>query len=148
MVDAIEKFWIESGYDGTKDTLIIYADNGPENNSRRTQFMKRVIEFSARYSVKIIMAYYPPYHSKYNPIERVWGKLEQHWNGDLLSSEEIVYAFAESMTWKGVNPVVTVIDQTYESGKKLSKKEMDVYETMIERDEKIGKWFINTPRAM
>src|SRR5262245_2149031 len=27
------------------------------------------------------LAYYPPYHSKYNPIERCWGILENHWNG-------------------------------------------------------------------
>lgn len=142
MVDAIEKDWVDRGYHDKKDTLIIYADNGPENSSRRTQFMKRVIEFSARYKVKIIMAYYPPYHSKYNPIERVWGRLEQHWNGDLLSNEKMVYAFAGSMTWKGSNPIVTVVDQVYESGKKLSKKVMDVYERMIQRDEKIGKWFV------
>lgn len=142
MVDAIERYWLKSGYHETKDTLIINADNGPENSSRRTQFMKRLIEFSAKNNVTIIMAYYPPYHSKYNLIERVWGRLEQHWNGDLLSSEEIVYAFASSMTWKGTNPVVNVVDQEYESGKKLSKKKMEVYERALQRDEKIGKWFL------
>ncbi|MCY9669233.1 ISAzo13 family transposase [Paenibacillus alginolyticus] len=86
MVDAIEKYWMESDYHLTKDTLILNADNGPENSSRRIQFLKRIVEFSARYNVKIILAYYPPYHSKYNPIERIWGRLEQHWNGDLLSN--------------------------------------------------------------
>lgn len=73
MVDAIERYWINSGYRETKDTLIINSDNGPENSSRRTQFIKRIVEFAARYNVKVILAYYPPYHSKYNPIERVWG---------------------------------------------------------------------------
>jgi transposase len=27
--------------------------------------------------------YYPPYHSKYNPIERLWGILENYWRGEL-----------------------------------------------------------------
>jgi transposase len=142
MVDAIEQFWIKSGYRETKDTLIINADNGPENSSRRTQFMKRIVEFAARYQVKVILAYYPPYHSKYNPIERVWGRLEQHWNGDLLRDEDTVYAFARSMTWKGAHPVVWIIEQVYEKGKKLSKKAMDVYESLIQRDSKMGKWFV------
>ena len=47
------------------------------------------------------MAYYPPYHSKYNPIERCWGILENHWNGSLLDSIGAVVGFAESMTYAG-----------------------------------------------
>lgn len=142
MVDAIERYWVESGFHLTKDTLIINADNGPENSSRRTQFLKRIVEFSSRYQVKIILAYYPPYHSKYNPVERIWGRLEQHWNGDLLSDEEVVYSFARTMTWKDKHPVVRVIDQIYETGKKLSKEVMSRYEGMIQRDDQIGKWFV------
>ncbi|WP_419606290.1 ISAzo13-like element transposase-related protein, partial [Thiolapillus sp.] len=34
------------------------------------------------------LAYYPPYHSKYNPVERLWGVLENHWRGELLDSVE------------------------------------------------------------
>ena len=144
MVDAIENYWIESGYQYSKDTLIINADNGPENNSHRTQFMKRVIEFSAKYSVKVILAYYPPYHSKYNPIERTWGVLEQHWNGSILNSVESVLGFAGSMTWKGEKPVIKFIKKTYETGKKVVKDIMAVYESMIDRKEGLGKWFITT----
>ncbi|MFB5762149.1 ISAzo13 family transposase [Paenibacillus medicaginis] len=75
MVDEIERYWINSGYAANKaiDTILINSDNGPENNSRRTQFIKRMVEFAARHGVKIILAYYPPYHSKYNPIERDGG---------------------------------------------------------------------------
>lgn len=139
IVDSIEKYWISTCV-GNKDTLVIKADNGPENHSRRTQFIKRIVEFSAKYNVKIIFAYYPPYHSKYNPIERVWGKLEQHWNGSILESEETVIKFVQTMTWKGVETIVKKVDEIYESGKKLSKKIMDIYEQALERDDRIGKW--------
>lgn len=59
MVDAMERYWISSGYAASKekDTLILNADNGPENSSRRTQFIKRIVEFCARYEVKVILAY-------------------------------------------------------------------------------------------
>jgi hypothetical protein len=60
-------------------TLLINLDNGPENQSRRTQFMQRLVEFVQRYHITVRLAYYPPYPSKYNPIERCWGILEQHW---------------------------------------------------------------------
>ena len=45
------------------------------------------------------LVYYPPYHSKYNPIERCWGVLEVYWNGELLDSEEAVLGFAANMTY-------------------------------------------------
>jgi hypothetical protein len=41
-------------------TLVINLDNGPENHSRRTQFMQRLIEFVQQYQVAIRLAYYPP----------------------------------------------------------------------------------------
>ena len=72
MVDTVQHFWTKKGYNKTKERLVIFADNGPENSSRRTQLIKRIIEFSAKNDVEIILAYYPPYHSKYNPVERVW----------------------------------------------------------------------------
>ena len=52
-----------------------YLDNGPHNFSYRTQFLKRMIEFADWAGLEIRLVYYPPYHSKYNPIERCWG----HW---------------------------------------------------------------------
>ena len=59
------------------------------------------------------LAYYPPYHSKYNPIERVWGVLKNHWNGSLLDTVETVLNFAQTMTWNGQNPVVKLVEKTY-----------------------------------
>ena len=142
MVDCIEAYWVKQNYQTHVDTLIINADNGPENSSRRTQYIKRIIEFSAKYDVKVILAYYPPYHSKYNPVERAWGVLEQHWNGDILDTQEAVLGFAESMTWKGKNPCVTLSKKVYETGKKVEKKIMGIYEEMIDRVNGIEKWFV------
>ncbi len=52
--------------------------------------MQRLLEFVEQYQITVRLAYYPPYHSKYNPIERRWGILEQHWNGSLLDSVDAV----------------------------------------------------------
>ena len=50
--------------------------------------VKAASKFSARWGVCVQLAYYPPYHSKYNPIERVFGVLENYWNGDPLRTIE------------------------------------------------------------
>ena len=123
--------------------LVINLDNGPENHSRRTQFMHRIVAFVEHYHVSIRLAYYPPYHSKYNPIERCWGILENHWNGALLDSIETVLQFGSTMTWKGEHPVIDLVTTTYQTGVKLSKEAMAQVEARIERFPHLGKWFID-----
>jgi hypothetical protein len=54
-------------------TLPLNLDNGPESHSRRTQFLFRLVAFVVQTGRTLQLAYYPPYHSKYNPIERCWG---------------------------------------------------------------------------
>jgi len=73
------------------------------------------------YHLEIVLVYYPPYHSKYNPIERCWGILENHWNATLLNTLEITLEWAKSMTWKGVKPVVKVLEAVYKKGVKIAK---------------------------
>jgi len=123
-------------------TLLINQDNGPENHSRRTQFMKRITEFADEFQVTIQLAYYPPYHSKYNPIERLWGVLENHWNGSLLDTVETVLNFAETMTWKGHHPVVQLVEKTYQTGAKLTEKAMAELEERLGRLPNLEKWFV------
>ena len=124
-------------------TLVINVDNGPENHSRRTQFMQRLVEFVQQYRVTIRLAYYPPYHSKYNPIERCWGILENHWNGTLLDSIDTVLQFARTMTWNGRHPVVDLVTTTYQTGVTLTKDAMETVEAQLQRLPDLGKWFVD-----
>src|SRR5262249_51425727 len=69
----------------TETSLIqIKMDNGPESSGRRTQFLSRMVQLADVINKPIQLLYYPPYHSKYNPIERCWGILELKWNGAKL----------------------------------------------------------------
>jgi hypothetical protein len=143
IVDVFEAWWLANRHRFPEvATLLFNQDNGPENHSRRTQFMKRMVEFAARHQVNIKLAYYPPYHSKYNPIERVWGVLEQHWNGSLLDSLDTVLGFARTMKWKQSKPVVHLVEKLYQTGVKLTQKAMNLLEERFERLEGLGKWFV------
>lgn len=123
-------------------TLLLNLDNGPENHSRRTQFMKRLTELADECQLTLELAYYPPYHSKYNPVERVWGVLEQHWNGSLLDSITTVLELAKTMTYNRVYPVVKQVTKTYHTGIKLTQKAMAELEQRFERLAGLEKYFV------
>lgn len=144
LVDRLVQWWgtVRERY-AHITTLVLNLDNGPENHSRRTQFMQRLVEFVQQYHINIRLAYYPPYHSKYNPIERCWGILENHWNGALLDSIDAALQFARTMTWKGAHPVVARVTTTYQTGVKLTKEAMNLVEAQIERRPDLGKWFVD-----
>jgi transposase len=143
IVDLLESWWQTVKHRFTHiQKLVINQDNGPENHSRRTQFMKRIVDFSASSQLNLQLAYYPPYHSKYNPIERCFGWLEQHWNGSLLDTVETVLNFAQTLTFKGKNPVVNLVDKVYSTGVKLTTLAMAELETQIHRLPNLKKWFV------
>lgn len=123
-------------------TLLLLQDNGPENHSRRTQFMQRIVQFADDCQLTIRLAYYPPYHSKYNPVERFWGVLEQHWNGALLDSVTTALNFARTMTWNRQHPVVTLSQKIYHKGVRLAQKTMSLLEQRLDRLPALEKYFV------
>lgn len=145
IVDCIEKWLSDNkGRLSHINQLVINLDNGPQNSSRRTQFMKRMVELADKEGIEIVLAYYPPYHSKYNPIERSWGILENHWSGTLLNSIETTLEWAKTMTWKGVHPVIELLTNTYERGVRIGKKEFQVIADRLKRhtDPDLKKYYV------
>jgi hypothetical protein len=148
IVDCIEDFWstVAARFPQVA-TLLINADNGPENHSRRTQFMARLAHFADQTRLTVQLAHYPPYHSKYNPIERVWGGLEQHWNGSLLDSVDTVIEFAKTLTWRSRPPLVQRTDRIYETGKRLTQVAMRQLEERFVRLDGLERWFVSIQPA-
>jgi len=144
IVDSLYAWWDQQSPEvrSTFDLLQIKADNGPESSGRRTQFLNRIVEFSDHIGKPIQLLYYPPYHSKYNPIERCWGILEKHWNGAKLMDCETMLEWAKSMTWKGIHPMVKLSLKTYHKGVTLSKEAMRAIEARLERNPLLPKWDI------
>lgn len=139
IVDCIDDYLSDKLY--TK--LVILLDNGPDNSGVRTAFLKGLIDLSDKYQIEIELVYYPPYHSKYNPIERLWARLEKLWNGMLLSTRQICIKVMEHLTWKNVKAKVKYITKEYKKGIVYSKEEMNKYEGVnIHRNESLKKWSI------
>jgi hypothetical protein len=144
IVDTIEAKWNAMDEQEKAQTSLIQIkmDNGPESNGRRTQFLSRMVQLVDLINKPIQLLYYPPYHSKYNPIERCWGILELKWNGTKLTDAETMLEWAKRMTWKGVHPVVELSRQVYQKGVRLSQKAMQAVEARLKRDPKLPKYDI------
>jgi hypothetical protein len=148
-VDALRLWWLQTqGGLGHVGRLVIYLDNGPHNSGARTQFLKRMIEFADWSNLEIRLVYYPPYHSKYNPIERCWSSLEKKWGGSLLNCLKVILQQALRMTWNGMHPVVKRLHGEYPGGVRLSRKEMKPYEARLQRSKTLPKYDITIkPRS-
>ena len=142
-VDALQMWWrqVRRGHGHVK-RLVIYLDNGPKNSGTRTQWLRRLVEFSDWSGLEIRLVYYPPYHSKYNPIERCWSALEQKWGGSLLNSLKVILQLARRMSWMKKHPVVKRLEGDYAEGVSLSKKEMKPYEARLLRSKTLPKYDI------
>ncbi len=132
--DALRLWWLQARDGlGHIKRLVIYLDNGPKNSGRRTQFLKRMVEFADWSGLEVRLVYYPPYHSKYNPIERCWSALERKWNGVLLTGLKVVLQCALRMTWKGLHPTVKRLHGAYPDGIRVPAKEMKQIEARLQR---------------
>lgn len=142
-VDGLRAWWgrVSSGCRSIR-RLVIYLDNGPNCSGTRTQFLARMVEFADWSGLEVRLVYYPPYHSKYNPVERCWSSLERKWGGALLSCLEVILGYARRMTWKGQNPTVDHLAGEYRDGVRLTKTQMKPIEARLERSKALPKYDI------
>jgi DDE family transposase len=144
IVDTLEAKWpaMDAQAQGAVEWLQINMDNGPESRGVRTQFLHRMVQLADPIGKPIPLLYDPPYHSKYNPIERCWGIVEVHWHGTQLVDVETRLEGAQSMTWKSLHPVVALSRKVYQKGIALGKKAMQEVESRLERHPDLPKWDI------
>ena len=142
-VDALMVWWggVRSGQRGIR-RLVIYLDNGPENSGRRTQFLKRMVQFADWSGLVVRLVYYPPYHSKYNPIERCWSALEKKWSGALLNCWEVILGCAARMTWRKMHPRVERLSESYATKVRVPAAEMKAYNARLDRSATLPKYDI------
>jgi hypothetical protein len=86
IVDTLTAWWhgLPVQEQHTIERVQLKMDNGPESSGGRTQFLHRMVHVVDTIGKPFQLLYYPPYHSKDNPIERCWGMLELHGNGTQL----------------------------------------------------------------
>ena len=143
IVDCLTLWWKENQplYSEVEE-WVIDLDGGSATRSDRTQFIKRMVKLSQKIGITIRLIYYPPYHSKYNPIERCWAALENYWHGAILDSVEAALQWASHMTWKGIAPIVHLMAGTYEKSIRVLPEVLNRYQPFWQRSETLPKWDI------
>ena len=140
--DSIRNWWHCHGqhdYPGATSILIL-CDGGGSNSSRHYIFKEDLQKLADKIGIEIRIAHYPPYTSKYNPIEhRMSPHVTKACQGVIFRNIEIVKELMEKTeTAKGLKVIVCVFDKIYETGRKVAK---DFKETMtIQFDEYLPQW--------
>ena len=123
--DSLKQWWHNRGrYDYPDATsLLILCDGGGSNNSRHYLFKEDLQKLVDEIGIELRIAHYPPYTSKYNPIEhRMFPHVTRACQGVIFDSIERVKEFIEkTKTKKGLNVTVRIIDKIYETGRKVKK---------------------------
>ena len=140
--DSLRNWWDAQGrylYPNAT-SLLILCDGGGSNNSRHYLFKQDLQQLADELGLDIRIAYYPPYCSKYNPIEhRLFPHVTRACQGVVFESIELVKELmASTTTTKGLQVTVTIIDKVYETGRKVAD---DFKETMrISFDQFLPQW--------
>lgn len=140
--ESIELWWRESGRIDypQADEILVLCDGGGSNSSANFIFKEDLQALSNRLGLKIRIAHYPPYCSKYNPIEhRVFPHVTRACQGVPLETIETAKHYMEKTeTTKGLKVIVRIIDKVFETGRQYAA---DFKETMsIKFDELLPKW--------
>ena len=126
--DNIEYHWensIKFNYPDAKKMLIL-CDGGGSNSSRRHVVKEQLKQLAETWQMQIIVAHYPPYCPKWNPIEhRAFTYISKKWQGVVFQNYEIIKELAEqTVTKTGFSVVAYINTKLYETGKKASEEFM------------------------
>lgn len=122
--DSLRNWWYDQGRHLYPDatSLLILCDGGGSNNSRHYLFKQDLQALADELGLDIRIAHYPPYCSKYNPIEhRMFPHVTRACQGVVFESIALVKELmAGTTTTKGLQVTVKIIDKVYETGRKVA----------------------------
>lgn len=100
------------------------CDGGGSNSSRSYLFKQALQILAQELGIDIRIAHYPPYTSKYNPIEhRLFPHLTRVCKGVIFDQVETVKDLMATATTKtGLKVFTTIIDKVYETGKQATEE--------------------------
>jgi hypothetical protein len=128
-----------SAYPGARKLLVL-CDGGGSNNATRYVFEEDLQGLADRIGLEIRVAHYPPYCSKYNPIEhRLFPHVTRACRGVIFRCLETArHYMAKAGTATGLAVEVRILEKVYETGRKCAE---GFKETMrIVFDEFLPKW--------
>lgn len=140
--DSLRQWWQQLGklYYAFATSILLLCDGGGSNSSNYYIFKEDLQKLANEIGIEIRIAHYPPYTSKYNPIEhRLFPHVTRACQGVIFTSIELVKSLIEKTSTKtGLSVIVNLIDKVYDKGRKV----MDGFKENlpIVFDEYLPKW--------
>lgn len=132
--DSIRYWWNNYGKNRYQlaTSILLLCDGGGSNSSRYYVFKEALQALVNEIGIEIRIAHYPPYTSKYNPIEhRLFPHLSRACKGVIFDSvNTVAKLMAKATTQKGLQVFTTIIDKAYQTGKKVAegfKETMEIF---------------------
>ncbi len=140
--DSIKEWWLNQGkqdYPNARSVLVL-VDGGGSNSSRVYLFKEALQNLVNEIGVEIRIAHYPPYTSKWNPIEhRLFPHVTRAMEGVALKDYEHAKKLIEKTTTKtGLTVIVNVIKKIYTYGKKVAEGFKENMKIIF--DDHLSKW--------
>ena len=129
VVDNLLWWWLEYGIHQYPDAknILLFCDAGGANSYRHHLFKHRLMGFAHETGLKVVVCHYPPYCSKWNPIEhRLFCHVHRAMSGVVFSDYEMVKQLIENTsTDTGLSVIVRLNIKEYKTGVKVGKTEVD-----------------------
>ena len=140
--DCVEDWWLRFGreqYPGAT-SLLLLCDGGGSNSANTYLFKADLQAAVNRLGLEVRVAHYPPYCSKYNPIEhRLFCHLTRACQGVIFTSVQLVKRLMEkARTRTGLRVVVDVLDRVYQTGRKVAQEVRQALNVV--RDDLLPRW--------
>lgn len=140
--DNVFRWWQRYGrvWYPQADSILLLCDCGGSNDYRRYVFKEQLQRLAERLGLVVRIAHYPPYTSKYNPIEhRLFPHVTRACQGVIFNSlSTVVELMRKTRTSKGLRVTVRVVKKSYAIGQACSpefKASMP-----IQFDEELPRW--------
>lgn len=126
----------------TATELFLTFDAGGANAARSWRFKEDLVDLSRRLGMRLRIAHYPPYTSKWHPIEhRLFSQVERSLRGQILDTHEAALkAVQRTTTDTGLQVSACFLDRVYEVGRKCSETFRAIKDQFIRHDETLGAW--------
>lgn len=140
----LERVWEEHLRDIYPEakTIAVLCDGGGSNSSSHRIVKQDFMNLANRIGMNIMVIHYPPYCSKFNPIEhRLFSHITRSWSGAPLTSIENAASRAELTTTKtGLKVHVRIDKNAYETGRKVDKDYYQRVSNQVVFKQDLPKW--------
>jgi hypothetical protein len=129
VLDNLLWWWWEHGIHLYPDarSLLLLCDAGGANSYRHFIFKHRLLKFAEETGLSVIVCHYPPYCSKWNPIEhRLFSQVHKAMEGIIFSDYQTIQkAIGQTTTKTGLKVIVRLNLKHYQTGIKVEKGDID-----------------------